>query len=225
MSQTNFSSGSIFGGQVTGGGASNEGQQAYRDYSNNTGGLDIAESYSISLYAQVIFDTTEVNKWVSGRFHIYNGNFGDDNFGNIRVSSDITDPDDGTGLLWQAYDASASGNWVDMDIDMETGDIFYVQFDINPEAGTYGEYDVLVNKVNSDGSLIESSSLTGLQIGQNVVSNGNYGELGFHVEESSGTASFKVDNINITNVPEPQAFALLSGILVLAFSTMRRPSR
>ncbi|MGE9291647.1 MAG: hypothetical protein ACQKBT_11685, partial [Puniceicoccales bacterium] len=194
------------GGTNYGYGTTLAGQEAYREFQNNTVGLDVGvDSYSISLYTGLNFSESVP---ASGRYHIYNGNFGA-NFGHIRVGTE------GESLAWEAYDNTAG--WQEIGISLATDKAYYIEFVINTAASNY---DITVSQVNTDGSVVESGSLVGLEVGH--LNPNEYGKLGFHLEASAGTANFAVDNINISSVPEPEAFAAVMGLGFLAITLMRR---
>lgn len=204
-SQPSFLSPSL-GGLQAGKGSTSFGQDATRVYKFNTADMDYTIEYNISMYVQL----TSSSIPSSGEFSIINGNYGGDSFGDIRVVSD------GDGLDWEARDDSS---FLDLGIDLSANTPYLIQFTIKPESATY---DVTVSEVDTSGVVQNSGSLSDLSIGANVITNDNYATLRVHANASAGTLDFEADNINISNVPEPQTYAILIGLAALTLTAYRR---
>ncbi len=194
------------GGFQAGTGGSTDSQEAYREFKNNTAGLNLLEAYTMSMYLELNFG---VDIPASGNFSISNGDYGA-NAGQLRLNGN-----DGAGdIAWTASDYGSS--FVDLNIDLEFDTPYLVVLDIDPVAKTYG---VTVSRVNAAGVVQETGSASDLAIDPNVFINGQYGKLLFHVEGSAGEVDFTVDNINISSVPEPSyglAFGAIAGAILLA---------
>jgi len=200
------------GGFQAGEGISAVGQEAYREFKNNTAGLDLTQAYSMSMYLQLDFG---VDPPASGNFSISNGDYGA-NAGQIRLSGSESSGN----IDWTATDYGSS--LVDLGINLIFNTPYLVIFDIDPVAQTYA---VTVSRVNAAGVVQETGSASGLAIDPSVFVNEQYGKLLFHVDASAGDVDFFVDNIDISSaVPEPSALATVFGLsALLCVSRRRRP--
>lgn len=197
-----------FGGTTSGGGASDS-QSFSRTFRDNTAGLDITSVYSMSMHVQVdSFDGPS-----GGHFEIVDGSFGSGNAANLGIATT------GTTFRWQARDNSSG--WQDLGISMELGTPYRVDITVNPATFTYS---TTVSLVDGGGAVQNSAGLSGLAFDQNVIGNHQNGNLLFYIQASSGGADVRVDNINLTGVPEPGSGALLlGGAAFVLGSTRRRP--
>lgn len=195
------------GGANSGSGASNV-QTFSRSFKDNTAGLSVTTAYSMSMYVQVdAFGTPS-----DGRFEIVDGSYGSANAANLGIRTEETSPGVFT-YHWQARDQSTG--WQDLGIDLDLSSPYRVQLDVDPATFTY---TATVQLVTPTGSVVNSVTLADIAFDQNVIGNGQNGNLLFYIQASSGTTTALVDNINIEAVPEPSSAALLlvPGTLVLA---------
>lgn len=200
---------SSLGGLNAGGGASST-QGFVRPFRDNTVGIDVTTAYTISMYIEVAtFDGPS-----GGQFEIIDGSFGSANAANVRIRTENLG--DGDYIYhWEAKDA---GSWVDMGIDMVLGTPYRVEFAINPETFTYSP---TINLVSTTGAILETGSLSNLDFDQNVINNGQNGELRFYIQASAGGTGAAVDDINITNIPEPALPGIIASA-TLALALRRR---
>ncbi len=201
------------GGANAGGGAS-DGQSFSRSFKNNTVGLDVKSDYSMSMYVKVnSFDGPS-----GGDFEIVDGSFGTGNAANLRVLTEQVSP----GVFqfhWQARDNNTG--WQDMGIDMNLGDPFRITINVHP--GTF-TYDATVESVSTTGDLLDWATLSGLAFDQNVINNGQNGNLLFFIQASAGGANVLVDNINISGTPEPGRTSLIAlGLAAMLWKRSRDP--
>ncbi|GAA5123340.1 hypothetical protein JIN84_11270 [Luteolibacter yonseiensis] len=197
------------GGENAGGGNSLS-QSFSRPFKNNTAGLSVTTAYSVSMYVQVdLFDGP-----AGGLFEIVEGSYGSGNAANLRIFTEESSP----GVFefhWQARDNSSG--WQDLGIDMDLSSPYRVTLNIDPDTFSYS---ALVESVDTAGNVLGSGALSGLAFDQNVINNGQNGNLLFYIQASAGGTSAMVDNINIQSVPEPSpAFVLVPAIFLL---TLRR---
>lgn len=195
-------------------GGASETQSFSRSFKNNTSGLDLTSAYRITLDLQVdIFDGPS-----GGQFQILDGDFGSGNAANLRVFTQ----DNGGGNFtfhWQARD-NLTG-WQDLGLELDLSDSYRVELTIDPATFTYA---AAVHALDGAGNILNSSlSLTNLAFDQNVVSNGQNGNLNFYIQASAGGTGVRVDNINIQTVPEPVTPALMvMTALMIALRHKRR---
>jgi len=199
-----------FGG-IQSGGSVDINQGFFREFRNNTAGLDVTVGYTISMYVQIdTFDGI-----AGGTFEIADGSFGSNNAANIRIQATSA-----TEYKWQARDNSSG--WQDLGITMNLSQPTFIQLAIDPETNTY---DATVSSVTGNGAIVNTGSLTGLAFDQNVINNNANGNLLFHVQASAGGTSVRVDNISIettANIPEPAIPGILaSSALVFALGRRR----
>jgi len=201
-----------FGGENAGGGASTA-QGFDRVFRDNTAGIDVKQAYTISMYVQL--DTFDGP--TGGQFEIIDGAFGSNNAANLRVFTEEIS----SGVYeyqWQAR--NASNQWLDLNIDMDLGTPYHVEFSIDP--GTF-TYSATVQAVTNGGVVLQTGQVSGLSIDQNVFNNNANGDLRFYIQASAGGTKALVDNINITGVPEPSAVFLMgSGLLALLVFRKRK---
>ena len=202
------------GGANSGGGASDT-QSFSRSFKNNTAGLDLTSAYRISLDLQVdLFDGPS-----GGQFQILDGDFGSGNAANLRVFTQ----DNGGGNFtfhWQARD-NLTG-WQDLGLGLDLSNPYRVELTIDPETFTYA---AAVHALDGSGNVLNSGSLTGLAFDQNVINNGQNGNLNFYIQASAGGTGVRVDNINIQTVPEPATAApFATAALILALRRRRKTS-
>jgi hypothetical protein len=187
------------GGANSGSGASNV-QTFSRSFRNNTAGLSVTTAYSMSMYVQVdAFGAPS-----DGRFEIVDGQYGSSNAANVGIRTEEVSP----GVYeyhWQAR--SSTSGWQDVGIDLDLSSPYRVQLDVDPATFTY---TATIQLVTPTGSVVNSMSLANIAFDQNVIGNGQNGNLLFYIQASSGTTTALVDNINIEAVPEPSALALLA---------------
>lgn len=210
---SNWSSGAIgeafldvsLGGLNSGEGASTT-QGFDRVFRDNTVGLDVRQAYTISMYVQIdAFDGAS-----DGQFEIIDGAYGSNNAANLRIFTEEVSP----GVYryhWQARDASTQ--WLDLNIDMELSSPYLVELSIDPASFTYS---ATVNSVTTTGVILQTGQVTGVTIDQNVFTNNANGDLRFYVQASAGGTDVRIDNVNITGVPEPSTTFLTGcGLLTL----------
>lgn len=211
---------STLGGSHAGTGSSQYGQQASRLFRNNTAGLDVvlgnqpgatASAYTVSMYLQLSLDIDEPD---SGTFHVIDGNYGESAV-DIRIDRFAR----GSDFAWQVK--NAGGNYTTLSgVGFSFGTPYFISFTVNPEASTAS---VSVAEVTPTGTIVEQGSLQNFSVGGTVFSNGNNGQLLFHIEGSAGIAHFSVDNIIITDaIPEPASAALLGALAAAGFVATRR---
>ncbi|RYD60789.1 MAG: PEP-CTERM sorting domain-containing protein [Verrucomicrobiaceae bacterium] len=200
------------GGENAGGGGSLT-QSFSRTFRDNTAGLDITTGYSIRMDVQVdSFDGA-----ANGLFEIVDGAYGNGNAANLRIFTE----DLGGGNYayhWQARD-NIQG-WLDLGLTLDLGDPYQVEFVIDPESFTYS---AAVRALDGGGNVVNSALLTGLAFDQNVINNGQNGNLLFYIQASAGGTDARVDNINIESVPEPSVPVGIA-MTTLALSLRRKRS-
>lgn len=198
------------GGENAGGGAS-DAQSFSRQFRNNTAGLDVTTAYRITMDVQL--DTFDGPS--GGQFEIIDGAFGNGNAANLRVTTTST-----PGVFaWQARDNSTG--WQDLGITLDLASPYRVELTIDPSTFTY---DAAVHAIDPSGSILSTATLADLAFDQNVITNGQNGNLLFYIQASAGGTNALVDNINITTVPEPEpAISLLAAALVIALHRRRTP--
>ncbi len=189
-----------FGGTTAGTGTSAT-QSFSRSFRSNLVGLDVAsDPYTISMYVQLdAFDGP-----AGGLFEIIDGDYGGGaNAANLRILTE----DLGGGeyaFIWQAADEE--DGWVDLGIELELSTPYHVEFIIDPHTFTYS---ASVEQVDGFGNVIASGGASGLNFNENVITNGQNGNLRFYVQASAGGTEVAVDNINISGVPEPSIMGLV----------------
>ena len=202
------------GGQYAGSGASVD-QSFSRSFLNNTAGVSLTLPYTISLYTEVNISSNP-SSWL---FEIVNGSYGSGNAANLQIFQ--TSPGN---YVWQARDNN--NGWQNLGLSFSLGQPYYVQLSVNPANFTY---NATVSQVTTTGSVVSSATLTNLAFDQNVINNQQNGQLLFYIQASSGVVSAEVDNINITNIPEPSTSALMlvSGAMLCAsvYGSRRRKLR
>jgi hypothetical protein len=175
-------------------GASNGQQLCKRDFRNNTDGLNLDASYSLSMYFQIDAPNPRTNF----EFQAYDGNNGNEYAAIARVNNN---------LQWQV--GGANGSWTNIGLTMVDNAFYRVIFNVDPNIR---RYDVTVARVSSTGEVIESASIENRPSNQNIFQNNNNGQLGFFLQ-TQNNPSFKVDNINIQQgdqvIPEPHSLTLL----------------
>lgn len=202
-SNVNYAAGAGFldssiGGDFAGVGSSSVGQESSREFRNNTAGIDVilgnqpgatADTYYISFYIQI---TPGQQTPASGKFAVGDGAYGAHAAG-IQVDYAGGTP------KWQA---AVNGNsWVDFtSVSFTAGESYRVLFEINPTANTSS---VTLAHVTSFGGTLATETLSGLNIGANIMSNGQNGIFGVHLEGSAGETIAKIDNILISNSAIP----------------------
>ncbi len=186
------------------------GQEAHRDFRNNTAGVDVATAaYEISLLLQM--DANPGGVPASGSFYVMDGTYGEYAAG-IRLIYNA-----GIASALEAIDGTS---WEALDVDLAVGVPYFFQFIVNPVAATYS---ATVSQLNGLGVVQSTATLTGLAITGNVFNNHNNGQLLFHVESSAGHVNYAVDNIRVSNIiPEPASAAMLALAGVIMLSSARR---
>lgn len=200
-----------FGGTVAGSGISGGSEEYSRVFRDNTAGIDVTQEYFLSLYiAADTFDDPS-----NGELQILDGNFGGEHTANVRVKSTGS-----SGLVWEAYDNGTG--WIDLGIAFTLAQPYRVEFAVNPATS---QYSAVVHLVDSNGTILDTGSLSGLDFNPNVVTNEHNGQLLFYSQGSSGNVGFKVDNINISGVPEPSSVTLIALGAAVLLGTRRRLNR
>lgn len=150
-----------------------------------------------------------------GQFEIIDGSFGTGNAANLRVTTTAV-----PGVFaWQARDQNSG--WLDLGLTLDLANPYRVELSIDPENFTYS---AAVRALDSAGNVLGSGSLANLAFDQNVITNGQNGNLLFYIQASAGGTSAFVDNINITTVPEPEtALSVLTAALGIALRRKRPP--
>jgi len=190
------------------------GQEAQRDFRNNTGGVNVQSSaYEISLLLQMDLNPGGSSP-ASGNFYVMDGTFGE-YAAALRLIYNAGNP--------TAFEVNNGGNWVAMDVDLAIGVPYYIQFIVDP---TLASYSATIAQVNPFGIVQDSATLTGLGIAGNVLGNHNNGQLLFHVDTSSSYVRYAVDNIRVSNsIPEPTSamFILMGAAIFLSGAPAAHP--
>jgi hypothetical protein len=199
-----------FGGASAGAGSSAL-QNFSRVFRDNTVGIDVTTAYTISLYAEVALFENPAN----GQFEVMDGNLGA-NTAHVRIRTE----DEGGGTFSFHWEAKNGGAWDDMGLEFLVGQPYHIEFAIDPEALTYTP---TISLVSQTGTVLDTSSLADpdLSFDQSVVTNGQNGELHFYLQGSAGSVGAAVDNINITNIPEPALPGIIASA-TLALGLRRR---
>ncbi|MFC5051420.1 hypothetical protein ACFPK9_12470 [Rubritalea spongiae] len=198
---------SSIGGSSSGFGDHNV-QNYSRSFQNNTEGLVVStDTYEMSMY--LIFDQFDVSSG-SGKFEVFDGDYGSST-ANLKVDSTA-------GMEWQVNDG---GSWVNLGLTAQVGSIYHISYIVDPTGGTYS---ASVAEVDTFGVVQGSSvSTSGVDFqSSNAVGNNQSGKLGFHIDVSSATVDFRVDNINIDAIPEPSTTAFGMSALLVGLLRRRR---
>lgn len=211
------------GGSHAGNGTTANGQEASRSFRDNTVGLDVilgnqpgatASTYTVSMYVQL---AVPVSPPASGAFHIIDGNYGE-----RAVDIKIAGYADGGPFFWQVKNGDSSYATLST-VPFAFNTPYFISFTVNPTTATSS---VTVAKVDALGVIDKQESLHDISIGGSVLSNGNNGQLFFHIEGSAGVAGFGVDNIVITDaIPEPASASLLGALAAAGLAATRRRAR
>jgi hypothetical protein len=202
----------LVGGNQAGQASTQQGQEAHRDFRNNTAGVDVeAAAYEISLLLQMDLNPGGASP-ASGNFYIIDGTFGE-YAAAIRLNYT-----EGNMSALEAVDGSS---WEALDVDLAVGVPYYFRFIVDPVAATYS---ATVSQLNALGVVQSTATLTGLAITGNALNNHNNGQLLFHVDTSSTYVIYAVDNIRVSNIiPEPASAALvLMALAVFGVINQRR---
>lgn len=199
------------GGSFAGSGESN-GQSFWREFRNNSAGIDITLPYTASMYVQLnAFDGP-----TGGQFEIIDGAFGSANTANLRIDTRSLSP----GVFSYYWQAKDNGSWQDIGVEFELATAYRVDLAIDPTSFTYSAF---VAQITPSGTMLNSGSLVDLGFDPNVITNHQNGELRFFVQSSAGGTVALVDNINIEGVPEPSVI-MLAAMTTLFTLRRRRPN-
>lgn len=131
----------------------------------------------------------------------------------------------GTGTAWQL--TNNGGVWsywngstnVATSMSVVIGTTYSIAINVNPVANTYGFS--IGNGVTSVSAADLGFRTSGFATDGN---GGRWLEFGaYELSDVAGqTAGYSIDNITISSVPEPSAFALLAGLSMLGFTARRR---
>lgn len=205
---------SSLGGSQAGSGSTSLGQEASRNFRNNTVGLDVdTDSYSVSMYLKLVLDGSGP---ASGHFFVLDGAFGDYT-GNIRISYDAS------GAL-SGLEAADGSDWDALNVTLDASSPYQIQFTVDPIAKTYS---TTVSEVDASGAVLSSDTLNNLAITGNAINNHQNGQLVIHADTSAGTVGFEVDDISIQSAaaPEPASMAVFAlGTTVMLIVIKRRRS-
>ncbi|WP_435690319.1 hypothetical protein [Rubritalea sp.] len=197
---SSFLDASLGGAKV---GSGNSGSQNYSRSFKNSGLVSDFKTDAYQMSMHLFFATNGIQ---AGNFEVFDGTYGDST---AKLKLDTATS------KWQA---SNGNSWEDIGIAGTFDTSYYVTFVVDPSAGTYS---TTVSSIQTDGTVIQSASKSGLNFASsNAVNNSANGVLGFYAQSSSGGSAFLVDNINIDAVPEPSTVAF--GMSALLFGLLRR---
>ncbi len=201
------------GGSLAASASSQHGQEAFRDFRNNTAGLDVRTSaYTISYYVK--FNFAGGGNPASGNLYMIDGDFGE-SAAKLRLEYNGGSPS-----TLAAYD---NGNWQPMDLPLDGASPYLVQLSIDPVTHTYS---TSVAQVDLFGTVLSSATLFNLGGDQDAFNNDVNGQVFFHIEGSAGHVDFGLDNINVQQVPEPASAAVfVLGAAALSIAVKRRHPR
>ncbi|MDF3128888.1 hypothetical protein P0Y35_06750 [Kiritimatiellaeota bacterium B1221] len=178
------------GGSSIGAGSTADGQNAHRDFSSNTAGLDTVNgSYTTSMYLNI---TSFGQSIPDGSFYVIDGDYDQGGSANVVQLRII-----GSNNQWEYFDYN--GTWTSTGVSWSLGDINYIEYSID---NTNQSYNFTISEVDSFGAVVNNNttSISGIKSG--TPNSNQKGTLTYHFETSGGTAVFGVDNINIAVVPE-----------------------